>query len=306
MSPDMAEDPSELWMRHMMGGAFEEAWKISESALRSRAGKPCWHLPRHLQYLWDGRPLAGKRVLVRCYHGLGDTIQFIRYAPLVKAIAAEVIVWAQPPLLPLLKTVPGIDQLLPLHEGRPEAAFDVDVEIMDLPLIFRTTVATIPATIPYLQVEPLWPSAGKNQLAVGLIWKAGDWDDRRSIPFYLLAPLAEIPGIKLYILQSDATEAGWREGFGIYPGSFSLSGFARFIKALNIVITVDSMPAHLAGALGVPVWNLVHAGADWRWMKNRTDSPWYPTMHLFRQERAGEWEPVIERVRNELQKCCSQ
>jgi hypothetical protein len=305
MSPDIAKDPSELWTRHMMGGAFEEAWKISESALRSRAGNPCWHLPRHLQNLWDGTPLAGKRVLVRCYHGLGDTIQFIRYAPLVKAIAAEVIVWAQPPLLPLLKTVPGIDQLLPLHGGRPEAAFDVDVEIMELPFIFRTTLATIPSTIPYLQVEPLPPSTGKNQLAVGLIWKAGDWDERRSIPFSLLAPLADIPGSKLYILQYEATAAGWRQGFGIYPVAFSLLGYARFIRTLNIVITVDTMPAHLAGALGVPVWNLLHAEADWRWMKNRTDSPWYPTMQLFRQARAGEWEAVIERVKNELLKRCS-
>src|SRR4051812_44087459 len=107
-------DPSHAWIRHMRSGRFEAAWEVSDAVLRARAGTLCWHLPRHEQYVWDGRPLAGKRVLVRCYHGLGDTIQFIRYAPLLKSIAAEVSVWAQPPLIPLLRTVRGIDRLLPL------------------------------------------------------------------------------------------------------------------------------------------------------------------------------------------------
>jgi hypothetical protein len=109
--------------------------------LQARASVPCWHWPRHLQYIWDGTPLAGKRVLVRCYHGLGDTLQFIRYAPLIKTIAREVIVLAQPALLPLLRTMRGIDRLLPLHNGAPDVEYDVDVESMKLPHIFRTTLA---------------------------------------------------------------------------------------------------------------------------------------------------------------------
>jgi hypothetical protein len=300
MSHDTQEDAPDLWMRRMLRGEFEEAWKKSDQDLAARAGTPCWHLPRHFQYIWDGTPLAGKRVLIRCYHGLGDTIQFIRYAPLLKAMAADVTVWAQAPLIPLLKTVEGIDRLLPLHDGTPEAEYDVDVEVMELPHIFRTTLATIPANIPYLHAQPLPLSPTREQLAVGLVWKAGDWDTRRSIPFSLLAHLAELPGIQLYILQADAVSAGWQEGVGVNPGEFSLHDYARVVGGLDLLITVDSMPAHLAGALGVPVWTLLQAEADWRWMKQRDDSPWYPTMRLFRQEQAGDWAGVMERVKVEL------
>jgi len=154
MSEQLQTDFPDKWSHLIRHGAFEEAWQISDAVLQSRAGKPCWHWPRHYQYIWDGTPLQGKRVLVRCYHGLGDTIQFIRYAPLIKRIAKKVIVWAQPSLIPLVETVEGIDQILPLHDGTPEVAFDVDVESMELPHIFRTTLATIPATIPYLHAAP--------------------------------------------------------------------------------------------------------------------------------------------------------
>ena len=286
----------------MLCGKFEKAWKISDGVLQARAGKPTRHLPRHQQNIWNGTPLNGKHVLVRCYHGLGDTIQFIRYAPLVKAIAQEVIVWAQAPLLPLLKTVKGINQLLPLHDGAPEVEFDADVEVMEIPHIFRTTVETIPSSVPYLQVEPKLLSAENEKYNVGLVWKAGDWDPRRNIPFQYLAPLAEVQNIQLYILQGGAAAVGWQEGFGIHPGEFSLYEYAQVIRGLDLLISIDSMPVHLAGAMGVPVWTLLHADADWRWMLHRADSPWYPTMRLFRQEHQGEWEPVINRVVTALNK----
>ncbi|MBD0376236.1 MAG: ADP-heptose--LPS heptosyltransferase [Bacteroidota bacterium] len=302
MSQSIQEDTSDLWMYHMRRGAFEEAWKFSDAVLQSRAGKPCWHLPRHFQYIWDGTSLEGKRVLVRCYHGLGDTIQFIRYAPLLKATAREVIVWAQPPLIPLLQTVEGIDRLLPLHDGTPEVEYDADVEVMELPHIFRTTLATIPSTVPYIHVEPMPLPAGNRQLSVGLVWKAGDWDRRRNIPFPFLKPLAEVQHINLYILQAAATLAGWEEGFGIHPGEYCLYDYARVIRGLDLMISLDSMPVHLAGAQGVPVWNLLHAEADWRWMNHRADSPWYPTMRLFRQQHPGDWASVILCVKSELEK----
>jgi len=286
----------------MRRGAFAEAWKISDADLAARTGKPCWHLPRHVQYIWNGASLEGKRVLVRCYHGLGDTIQFIRFAPLLKEIAHDVIVWAQPPLLPLLKTVTGIDELFPLHDGTPEVAYDVDVEVMELPHIFRTTIETIPSEFPYLHVAPLPLTSNKEKLSVGLVWKAGDWDERRSMPFSFFLPLANVPGVDFFILQADAKEAGWQESFGINPGAFSLYDYARVIKGLDLLISIDSMPVHLAGTLNVPVWNLLHAEADWRWMDHRTDSPWYPTMRIFRQEQAGDWAGVIARVIIELNK----
>jgi len=281
----------------MRRGEFEQAWQLADADLAARAGQPCYHWPRHQQYIWDGRPLAGRRVLVRCYHGLGDTIQFIRYLPLLKAVAAEVIVWAQPELLPLLATAAGIDQLLPLHDGTPDAAYDADVEIMELPHIFRTTLATIPQTIPYLHAEPRRLAAAElGQRLVGLVWQAGGWDARRSVPFELLAPLAAVPGVQLIILQANAEAAGWQAGVGLHPGELDLANYARVVLGLDLLITVDSMPAHLAGALGVPVWTLLHAAADWRWLTGREDSLWYPTMRLFWQAAPGAWAPVVARV----------
>lgn len=302
MSKETSEHTPDPWMQHMRSGAFEEAWKLSDAVLKERAGQPCWHWPRHLQYVWDSSSLEGKRVLVRCYHGLGDTIQFARFMPRLKAVASEVIVWAQEPLIPLLQTVEGIDRLLPLHDGTPQVDYDVDIEIMELSHIFRVTPETIPSRFPYMEVEPLRLSKEGKDLAVGLVWRAGDWDGRRSIPFHLLAPLYQVEGIQLYILQGGAKEAGWQEGFGINPGEYPLHEYASLIAGLDLVITVDSMPAHLAGALHRPVWTLLHAGADWRWMDGREDSPWYPTMRLFRQQQPGDWEGVIRRVATELKR----
>jgi hypothetical protein len=289
----------EAWRRHMLRGDFASAWEISDAVLRARAGTPCWHLPRHEQYVWDGTPFDGRRVLVRCYHGLGDTLQFIRYAPLLRAVAAEVIVWAQPTLLPLLRTVRGIDRLLPLHDGAPDVAYDIDVELMELPHAFRTTLDTVPADVPYIHVPPAsLPRDGR--LTVGVTWSAGDWDRRRSMPVDLLAPLAAVPGVALHALQRGPALAAWPDAFGPVSGSDDALEAARVMRALDLVISVDSMPAHLAGALGVPVWTLLQHDPDWRWMARGDRSPWYPTMRLFRQPRAGAWELVIDRVAHAL------
>jgi hypothetical protein len=295
------EDPEAKWMHYMRNGMFEKAWQVSDKVLAQRIGQAQHHLPRHQQGIWIGASLIDKRVLIRCYHGLGDTIQFIRYAPMVKAIAKEVIVWAQPELIPLLKSVTGINKLLPLHDGELEAEYDVDVEVMELPFIFRTSVGNIPAKIPYLYT-PVNAMCDKSRMAVGLVWKAGGWDERRDVPFEHLMPLFDIPGIDLYILQYNPRAAGWREGYGIYPGSFELSTYAAMVAGLDLVISVDSMPVHLAGALGVPVWTMLQADADWRWMRHRNDSPWYPTMRLVRQDEQGVWQPVVNRIARALER----
>jgi hypothetical protein len=305
MGRNFHAESSNLWMQHMRNGAFEEAWKCSDADLKARAGKPCWHLPRHFQYIWNSESLEGKRVLIRCYHGLGDTIQFIRFVPFVKAIAKEVIVWAQPKLIPLLKTMQAIDLLFPLHNGSPEVEYDSDVEIMELAHIFRTTLSTIPSTIPYLHVEPMLLLPDNQEFKVGIVWKAGDWDERRNIPFSYLQPLVDIQNIQVIILQDDPAAAGWKQEFGINAADLNFYDQARVIRGLNLMISIDSMPAHLAGALGVPVWNLLHAHADWRWMNERDDSPWYPTMRLFRQQQEGNWENVIKTVAAELKKLTS-
>ncbi|HEV7797175.1 MAG TPA: hypothetical protein VGO73_03395 [Pyrinomonadaceae bacterium] len=291
--------PQDDWFQLLQHGDFERAWKVCDRVLTSRAGIPCSHLPRHLQYIWDGTPLQGKRVLVRCYHGLGDTIQFIRYATLIKAVAAEVIVWAQPALISLLATMPAIDKLLPLHDGAPRLAYDVDIESMELPHAFRSTLSTLPAEVPYLHV-PRAQLCRDERMAVGLVWKGGEWDEQRSIPIRLLGALAKLPNIAWHILQRGPAMAEWPEWLEGLPGSDDIFATAQIMRGLDLVISVDSMPAHLAGSLGVPMWNLLQYEADWRWMKERDDSPWYPTMRLFRQERQGEWQSVVERLGAEL------
>ncbi len=282
----------------MRRGAWEDAWRVSDEVLRARGGTPCWHLPRHEQWVWDGSPLADRRVLVRCYHGLGDTLQFIRFVPRLRA--AEVIVWAQPTLLRLLESAPGIDRLLSLHDGAPDADYDVDVEVMELAHAVRATSRDVGAGVPYLHVPPApLPRAGR--LAVGVVWECGDWDrEKRSIPFAQLAPLADVAGVALHVLQRGPGLAARDAGFGVDAGSDDVYEAARMMRALDLVVTIDSMPAHLAGALGVPVWTLLPHDADWRWMEGREDSPWYPTMRLFRQPAPGAWAPVVARVAEEL------
>jgi hypothetical protein len=294
----MIERNPDKWLWHMRRGEFEKAWEVSDNVLQACRLRPYEPLPRHLQRIWDGTRLEGKRVLVRCYHGLGDTIQFIRFMPLLKSIAAEVIVWGQPRLLPLLQNMKSIDVLIPLHDGIPDCEYDVDVEIMELPHIFRTTLETIPAEVPYLHVSPaIIPAVSRP--AVGVFWKAGDWDHRREVPFGLMAGLNRVPSISLCTLERDESEVHDAAGVQVLciPDLYET---ARVIAGLDLVISVDSMPAHLAGALGVPTWTLLISDPDWRWLQHRDDSPWYPTMRLFRQHEPDRWEPVIDRVETEL------
>lgn len=284
------------WISHMRRGDFTAAWGLCDDELAARAGTTCWHLPRHEQWVWNGAPLDGKRVLIRCYHGLGDTIQFVRYAPLVKRIASHVSVWAPPELLPLLEDMESIDELLPLHDGTPECDYDVDVESMELPHVFRTTLESIPRNVPYLAPATRASQIANRDFTVGIVWRGGDWDERRSVPFDLIMSLADVPGVALYALQRELAPGEGDAPFAIPPERCEPLGTAQLMRALDLVISVDTMPAHLAGALGVPVWTLLPTEADWRWMERRDDSPWYPTMRLFRQSAPGAWEPVVERV----------
>jgi hypothetical protein len=291
---------SETWVSLMRAGSFESAWRLSDEILKSGMNRDYMNIPRHYQCIWDGTPPDGKTVLIRCYHGLGDTIQFIRYATLVRKIAREVIVWTQPKLIPILEKTNGIDRLLPLHEGAPGVDYDVDVEIMELAHVFRTDLKTIPLGMPYIHVETAGLK-GEN-FKIGLVWESGDWDLSRSVPFTALKILFTIEGIDFYILQDKAEAAGWEEGCGIHPGICTLYEHAQIIKSLDLLITVDTMTAHLAGAMNVPVWVMLPYEADWRWMEGRADSPWYPSMKLFRQKKAGDWENVVAVICRELRK----
>jgi hypothetical protein len=303
-NPNQLIDLTAQWMEHMRRGEFDRAWRNSDILLRQHLAAPpdAHDVPRHQQVVWNGASLHGKRVLVRCYHGLGDTIQFIRYVPLLKTIAAHVTVWAQPSLITLLSTACGIDRIISLHDGTPDCDYDVDVEVMELPYVFRTTIETIPARIPYLHVDA---SALDNcKMKVGLVWRGGDWDPRRDVPFDLLTRLAEIQEISFYVLQQET--AAWEDHQSfktILPPNADALTTARVMRALDLVVSIDSMPAHLAGALGIRTWTLLQKDADWRWMSDRRDSPWYPTMRLFRQQQPRDWEPVVAQVKRELRRC---
>lgn len=297
------------WMAAMRRGDFAAAWRISDAVLRDRAarGEGCWHWPRHQQFIWDGRPLAEKRVLVRCYHGLGDTIQFIRFAAPLRCIAARVTIWAQPILVPLIATAPGVDEALPLHDGDAPAVYDADIEIMELPHALRATAARPGARPRYLHPPPLADRrlddvAGRRR--VGFVWRAGDWDPRRSIPTPLIARLLERlarrDDIAAFVLQRGLPA---RDLAGLAAQDISsddVTATAARMRKLDLVVSVDTMAAHLAGALSVRTFTLLHADCDWRWMEGRADSPWYPGMRLFRQSRPGDWRDVIAQVEEAL------
>ena len=255
------ERDNQEWLQHARSGDYERAWQVSDRVLRRHIDRPYAHRPRHEQSVWKGHPLAGARVLVRCYHGLGDTIQFIRYMPMLHAVAGEVIVWAQPALLRLLESVPGIDCLVPLTDGTPDVNFDVDVEVMELPFIFRSTTATIPNDVPYLQV-PRAHLPGEPP-RIGLVWRCGDWETRRSIPFQQLRTLLDLGGVTWCSLQQHRRPEETHQHL-LDISADDIYEAARRVASLDLMITVDSMPAHLAGALGIPVWTLLVQGADWR------------------------------------------
>jgi len=297
----------------MRAGDFAEAWRICDRVIDSRRGETCFHLPRHQQWVWSGSPIDDRDVLVRCYHGLGDTIQFARFLPMLRARARSVTVWAQPRLIPLLETIesrmPGGSRIpdpgsllrfLPLHDGDVGIDYDVDVEIMELGHVFRTTLQTLPAAVPYLSFPPMTLVANCRP-TIGLVWRAGDWDAQRSIPFRELAPLVDVDA-DWYVLQGADTVDERPPAFGTPVGTNDIGELAAAMGALDLVITIDSMAAHLAGALGVPVWTLLPYRADWRWMDGRNDSPWYPTMRLFRQPSPGDWQSVVTRITCELRK----
>jgi hypothetical protein len=288
------------WIRAMQSGSFARAWKVSDAYLRARLvqGVPLHAGPRHLQHIWDGRPLADKRVLVRCYHGLGDTMQFIRFAAPLRKIAREVVVWGQPPLLPLLATAPGVDRVLPLHDGTPDVDFDCDLEIMELGHALRINERSIRCAVPYVLANMHQPPLSEHgrDLTVGLVWRAGDWDERRSIPVTCLSALSQVSGVRLFSLQCGAAAA---DAYRVPADDIATSDVeqtAIALRRLDLLISVDTFAAHLAGALGVRVWLLLHAKCDWRWMQDRTDTPWYPTMRLFRQRSPGHWPAVIDEV----------
>lgn len=295
----MSDALTDLWRQHMRCGDFDAAWRISDRALQNRDRFA--RSGADEESTWRGESLDGKRVLVRCCYGLGDTLQFVRYVPLLRHYARHLILHAQASVARVLEHVEGIDSLVTRYNNIPPENYDVAIELSELPHVFRTSIHTIPAQMPYIHIVPRRFPATSN-IKVGLVWQGSDWDPRRSLPLQLFAGFERISGLTLHILQRGRALLERPIGLGIDSGTDDLYEAARTIAALDLMVTIDSMPAHLAGAMGVPTWVLLHSHCDWRWMENRTDSPWYPAMRLFRQKHPGDWPPVIAHVKQELER----
>ena len=283
------------WTCHMLRGEFESAWCESDEI--ARRGNPDPHR------FWDGQPLQGKRVLLRCLHGLGDTLQFIRYAPAIRERASRLTVEAQPALKRLIVTSDLADEVITW--GEPEPRWDQQIEIMELPRIFRTTLRSIPNDVPYLKLRQagLDPARRGRTLRVGLVWYSSAYNRARSLPFKALEPLLSIGGVEFFSFQAGEARAHVRDcGYEILNlcNEDDLLATAQGVIEMDLVITVDTMMAHLAGALGRKVWTLLPFEGDWRWMLERSDSPWYPTMRLFRQPTPGDWATAVSRIRAEI------
>lgn len=259
---------------------------------------------------WDGTPLAGRTILLATEQGLGDAIQFIRYAQVLKdrAGAGRVVVECAPALAPLLATVPGVDQAVP--RGAPPPSWDTWANLMSLPRLMGTTLGSIPAPVPYLRAEPRpageLVSREPGVLNVGLAWCGNPLHKRdhlRSVDPARLAPLVEVPGTRFYSLQKGGEGERRLPDLGLAgrvmdlaPHLDDLRDTAAVIARLDLVITVDTAVAHLAAALGKPTWILLPHVPDFRWLVDRPDSPWYPTARLFRQARPGDWDDVVTRL----------
>jgi hypothetical protein len=201
----------------------------------------------------------------------------------------------------LLRTVAGIDALLPLHDGACGADYDVDIEIMELPHALRVTLETLPSDVPYIHVEPRPAEHPFEPYAsVGLVWQSGSWDPQRSIEPELMRRLTRMASIRWKILQRGPALEAWPPGVGEVPVIENIVDEAAELQRLDLLICVDTLSAHLAGALGVRTWTLLPHEADWRWMEDRSDTPWYPTMRLFRQSSPGDWESLLAQVAREL------
>lgn len=292
-------------MSAMRRGDFARAWRINDLGLQSRrddaASKHSG--PRHLQRIWRGEALHGQRVLVRCYHGLGDTIQFARFLPALRKVARDVTVWCQPGLVGLIDHAALADRVLPLHDGAADVTFDVDIEVMELAHALRADAALICSSVPYLSAASVALRPGVRQpgvFTVGVVWEAGDWDARRSVPPGLLEVLARVDGVRLVSLQRGPAAATAGRIPARDMSVEDVGTLAATIAALDLVLTVDTMVAHLAGALGAPVWTMLHHDCDWRWPASDRDTIWYPSMRLYHQSRPGDWPSVIDTVRDDL------
>ena len=308
-SPSGPEVQLELSHMALLFGEMPKGWQFYEGRLSVPIPNAPQPRPDHIR--WNGEAFVGRTLLVDHEQGLGDTLMFVRYAPQVKALGGRVVLSVQRPLAELVATCQGIDEVVPL--GDPLPPFDLHVPLLSLPWVFRTDLESIPAQIPYLSVPARVPNrralthildASAGKLRIGLAWAGNPIhlrDAERSMLPGLLAPLAVLPDVAWHSFHFGGVEEVPFPGItplAPHLSHFSDSAFA--LDAMDLVITVDTALAHLAGALGIPTLLLLHAFPDWRWLLGREDSPWYPTLRIYRQPVQGDWETVVQRVLTDL------
>jgi Flp pilus assembly protein TadD len=310
LEPEFAMAWTNLAMAWFLKGDLSAAWPAYEWRFkidhRASIYPHEYDKPR-----WDGAALGHQTLLIHDEQGLGDTLQFIRYLPMVKARGGKILFETRKSMITLLKDFPGIDSIVQRSESAcAESNFDLYIPLLSLPLIFKTTLQTIPQTIPYIVADKAkvdhWRRRIHSQgLRIGLAWAGNPThhrDKERSLPVGALMPLMEIPNLKLYSLQEKflpdpsqvLPEKLVIDNLGVELKDFA--DIAAAIASLDLVIAVDTAVVHLAGAMGKTVWTLLSYAADWRWGMKTNHSPWYPSMTLFRQKTAGDWKGVIDRV----------
>ncbi len=312
IKPDYADAHVNLAMALLLIGRFEQGWL--HYRLRMNTENIC--CPHDIETSkWDGSQFKGKRLLLWCEQGIGDAINFIRYLPRVKEKGGSVTLAVKKSLLRLFCQIEGVDELVQAtKETAPTSRFDLHVPLLDLPLIFNTTVKTIDDCVPYLFADSTSAKSWRIRLngpefKVGIVWAGSPThknDRHRSCLIENFIGLTEVPGVRLYALQKPPASNQLKQ----LPDNTMITNIAdqfedfadtaAAIENLDLVISVDTAVLHLAGAMGKPVWALLPFVPDFRWMLDRTDTPWYPTMRLFRQSRLGGWDDVFERVTNQL------
>ncbi|HYH20933.1 MAG TPA: tetratricopeptide repeat protein [Azospirillum sp.] len=291
----------------LLAGDMAEGWEEFEWRRKDDKAQPPWRA--FPQPMWRSEEVRGRTLLLYAEQGLGDTIQFLRYVPLAAARGARIVLEVQPPLLPLLDGFPGVAQVI--GRGEPLPDFDVECPLMSLPRVFGTRVDTVPADVPYLRPDPVRVAAWRQRLGageglkVGLVWAGNprfQADDLRSPRLQGLRAVLDVPGVRFFGLQmgdgrADLQRVPVPDSFTDLGGAIGdFADTAAIMTNLDVVVSSCTSVAHLAGALGVPVWVALPVAPDWRWLLGREDSPWYPTARLFRQERVGDWAGVARRI----------
>lgn len=309
------------WMCHMIAGDYDQAWQSSD-AIRDR-GAPDVHR------FWQGEPIDSKRVMLRCLHGYGDTVMYLRWLPLLNQRASSVTVQACPEMLPLLRSMPDAKHVISwtAHGESDRDHWDVQIESAELPYFFRATTATLPAPVklvfPEVEMHRIRACMGeRTRPRVGLVWTGSNYDAARSIPFDQFRGLMQNHSVEFWSLQAPennhdwthlCAERGWSARTFYTHGETAnelhgagIADMAAFASEMDLVITIDTMAAHLAGSLGLPTFLVLKREADWRWMLDRDDSPWYPTVRIFRQHTTGDWTHPLTRVCDALRDFCEE